>query len=88
MPYLDYNLWSTWQQSYDLDAEPDLGPVFRLHVRLSYHRAVLYREVKEATLDGEERRQYRGRVSFFKRLTLEKGNVAAQWEDVIISIIP
>ena len=42
MPYLDYNLWSTWQQSYDLDAEPDLGPVFRLHVRLSYHRAVLY----------------------------------------------
>lgn len=42
MPYLDYNLWTTWQQSYDLDAEPDLGPVFRPHVRLSYHRAVLY----------------------------------------------
>lgn len=41
MSLVDYSLWSTWQALYDLDAEPDLGPVFRPHVRLSYHRAVL-----------------------------------------------
>lgn len=42
-PLIDYSLWSTWQALYDLDAEPDLGPVFRPHVRLSYHRTVLMR---------------------------------------------
>lgn len=44
---IDYGLWSTWQQLYDLDAEPELGPVFRPHVRLSYHRAVLMKLARD-----------------------------------------
>jgi len=47
---LDYSLWSTWQALYDLDAESDIGPVFRPHVRLSYHRAVL---MKAARLNAQ-----------------------------------
>lgn len=46
IPLIDYNLWATWQQLYDLDAEPD-AVVFRPHVRLSYHRAVLMRLARE-----------------------------------------
>ena len=41
MPFLDYNLWATWQALYDLDAEPYQTTPGRGHVRLSYHRAVL-----------------------------------------------
>lgn len=45
-PLIDYNLWATWQQLYDLDAEPD-AVVYRPHVRLSYHRAVIMKLMRE-----------------------------------------
>lgn len=59
---------------------------------IDYHRAVLFKvkEENQATLDGEKlsKQQIKGRVSFFKRLSLAKGNVAAQWEDILIAVIP
>ena len=50
-----------------------------------YHQAMLWEESKQETLDGKSFTEYTGRLSFFKRLSLEKGNVAARWEDVIIA---
>src|SRR5712691_6385899 len=41
MPIADYNLWSTWQALYDLDAEPYADTGTRPHARLGYHRAAL-----------------------------------------------
>lgn len=55
---------------------------------IDYHRAVLFRMHEQATLDGQKFTNYKGRLSFFKRLSLEKGNVAAQWEDILIAAIP
>jgi SAM-dependent methyltransferase len=36
-PIADYNLWSTWQALYDVQAIPE-----RTDIRLSYHRAALF----------------------------------------------
>lgn len=56
---------------------------------LDYHRAVLFKISKNVTLDGsKEAESYKGRLSFFKRLSLQAGNVAAQFEDIIISVNP
>lgn len=56
---------------------------------LDYHRAILYKVAKNATLDGsKEAETYKGRLSFFKRLSLGKGNVAAEWEDILIAVNP
>ncbi|MBU2534506.1 MAG: hypothetical protein KKB37_17335, partial [Alphaproteobacteria bacterium] len=55
---------------------------------VDYHRAKLFEEYTQKTLDGETKKIPRGRLSFFKRLSYEKGNVVAQWEDIIIAVIP
>lgn len=53
-----------------------------------YHRSVLFETHRQSTLDGEARDVHKGRISFFKRLSLEKGKTVAQWEDVIFARIP
>ena len=53
-----------------------------------YHRAILFETHTQSTLDGESRDVHKGRISFFKRLSLEKGTTVAQWEDVIFARIP
>jgi len=53
-----------------------------------YHRAILWQEEEQQTLDGDNFKEFSGRLSFFKRLSLERGNVAAKWEDIIIAKRP
>lgn len=53
-----------------------------------YHRAILFEEVTQATLGGDAFTKPKGRLSFFKRLSYEKGNVVARWEDIIFARIP
>lgn len=53
-----------------------------------YHRAILFEEVTQATLGGEAFTKPKGRLSFFKRLSYEKGNIVARWEDIIFARIP
>ena len=55
---------------------------------VDYHRAVLFEERKQATLDGDVKKSVSGRVSFFKRLSIAKGSPAARWEDVLVAVIP
>ena len=56
---------------------------------LDYHRAILFKIARNETLDGsKEAETYKGRLSFFKRLSLGRGNVAAQWEDILIAVNP
>jgi len=52
---------------------------------LDYHRSILFKENTQKTLTGEVKKEYKGRLSFFKRLSLAKGNVASMWEDIIIA---
>lgn len=56
------------------------------YVIVDYHRAMLFEERKQATLIGGTRKDLKGRLSFFKRLSVQRGNVAAQFEDIIIAI--
>ena len=51
-----------------------------------YHRAVLFEERRQATLDGEVKKAVAGRISFFKRLSIAKGSPAARWEDVLFAV--
>jgi len=53
---------------------------------VDYHRAMLFSEHKQQTLTGETKSEYKGRLSFFKRLSLQKGNVASAFEDIIIGV--
>lgn len=53
-----------------------------------YHRAILFETHTQNTLDGDSKDVHKGRISFFKRLSLEKGNTVAQFEDVIFARIP
>jgi len=55
---------------------------------IDYHRAILFEEIKQKTLFGEIKKHPKGRLSFFKRLSYEKGNKVARWEDIIIAKIP
>ena len=48
------------------------------------HRALLFEELEQADLFGEAKKQVKGRLSFFKRLSWQKGQPVASWEDVII----
>jgi hypothetical protein len=57
------------------------GVGYHLHCR---HRAILWEWQEQKQLDGEIKRVPKGRISFFKRLSLQKGSIAAQWEDVLI----
>ncbi|MDD5009984.1 MAG: hypothetical protein PHC68_16475 [Syntrophorhabdaceae bacterium] len=70
----------------------DLDTVFLLQKSgyeiFDYHRAVLFETHKQETLDGDSKAIHKGRISFFKRLSLEKGNTVAEWEDVIFARIP
>ena len=53
---------------------------------IDYHRAVLFKTTEQKTLSGSTKKEYKGRLSFFKRLSLAKGNKASEWEDVIIGV--
>ena len=53
---------------------------------VDYHRALLFEEKRQKTLIGTEKKELKGRLSFFKRLSVQKGNVASQWEDVIVAV--
>ena len=53
---------------------------------VDYHRAILFRTYEQSTLTGETMKEHKGRLSFFKRLSLSKGNQAAMWEDVLIGV--
>ena len=53
-----------------------------------YHRAILFETHTQETLDGDSKDVHKGRISFFKRLSLEKGNTVAQYEDIIFARIP
>jgi len=53
-----------------------------------YHRAILFETHTQNTLDGDSKDVHKGRISFFKRLSLEKGTTVAQWEDIIFARIP
>lgn len=55
---------------------------------VDYHKALLFTEHKQKTLTGDVKKEVKGRLSFFKRLSLQKGNVVAQFEDVIFAVIP
>lgn len=52
-----------------------------------YHRARLFdtKTTKTSKLFPRSQKKTQGRVSFFKRLSMEKGNVAAEWEDIIFA---
>ena len=56
---------------------------------VDYHRSRLFDKVKSETSDlfPNSEEKIKGRVSFFKRLSIEKGNVAAEWEDIIFATL-
>lgn len=53
---------------------------------VDYHRAILFKTIEQHTLAGETKKEHKGRLSFFKLLSLKKGNVASNFEDIIIAI--
>jgi len=53
---------------------------------VDYHQAVLFTKRRQKTLLGEEKVDVKGRMSFFKLLSIRNGNVAADHEDVIIAV--
>ena len=53
---------------------------------VDYHQAVLFTKYKNQTLEGDVKEKVRGRMSFFKRLSYEKGNMVADHEDIIIAV--
>lgn len=53
---------------------------------VDYHRAILFRTLKQPTLTGEIKKEHKGRLSFFKRLHLSKGVIASEYEDIIIAV--
>ena len=50
------------------------------------HRALLFEELEQPDLFGGKQKQVKGRLSFFKRLSWQKGQPVASWEDVIVAI--
>ena len=50
------------------------------------HRAILFTEQEQATLFGKTQKKVKGRMSFFKRLSWQKGSPVAQWEDVVFCV--
>ena len=53
---------------------------------VDYHRAILFRTYEQSTLTGETKKEHKGRLSFFKRLSLQRGNQAAMFEDILIGV--
>ena len=56
---------------------------------IDYHRSRLFDKLKSETSDlfPSSEEKIKGRVSFFKRLSIEKGNVAAEWEDIVFATL-
>ena len=50
------------------------------------HKATLLEENETQDLFGQKHTKVKGRMSFFKRLSYQKGHPVAQWEDVIFAI--
>lgn len=50
------------------------------------HRALLFVELEQANLFEGSKKQVKGRLSFFKRLSWQNGQPVANWEDIIIAI--
>lgn len=55
---------------------------------VDYHRAILFEEKTQKLLTGGSRRETKGRLSFFKRLSKAKGNVVTNHEDILIAVSP
>lgn len=53
---------------------------------LCRHRAILFEEMEQGHLFEGSQKQVKGRLSFFKRLSWQKGSPVAQWEDVLIAM--
>ena len=53
---------------------------------LCVHEAQLFTEHKTQDLFGETHKNIKGRMSFFKRLSYQKGGIVADHEDVIIAV--
>ena len=53
---------------------------------VDYHRAILFKTFEQSTLTGKTKKEHKGRLSFFKRLSLQKGNQASMWEDILIGV--
>lgn len=53
---------------------------------VDYHRAILFRQNAQQTLLGDIRKEVKGQVSFFKRISMLKGNIAADHEDIIFAV--
>ncbi len=51
-----------------------------------HHRALLFTEESRQDLFGQTHKKVKGRMSFFKRLSYQKGNAVAQWEDVLVAV--
>jgi hypothetical protein len=59
----------------------EVGFTIRCH-----HRAILFEEHEQADLFGNVQKKVKGRLSFFKRLSYQKGSPVAQWEDVVVAV--
>ena len=55
---------------------------------VDYHQAMLFKTQTQITLSGEMKPVIKGQLSFFKRISVQKGNVAADHEDILIAVIP
>jgi len=53
---------------------------------VDYHQAVLFEVYKQGTIDGGAFLVYQGRISFFKRKSINDGNVASDHEDIIFAV--
>ncbi len=50
------------------------------------HRAILFEKLEQSDLFGGSKKQVKGRLSFFKRLSWNKGSPVASWEDIIFAV--
>ncbi len=50
------------------------------------HKAMLFEETEIQDLFGQSYKKVKGRMSFFKRLSYQKGQPVARWEDVIFAV--
>ncbi len=56
---------------------------FRIHC---IHRAILFEELEQGHMFEGSQKKVKGRLSFFKRLSYQKGSPVAQWEDIVICV--
>ena len=53
---------------------------------LCTHKALLFEKTEVTDLFGRTHKKVKGRMSFFKRLSWQKGSPVAAWEDVIFAV--